>query len=302
MFSIHMTLLKYFKTNVKQLGRDVSTRAHQECLGKHFFIEKLLIISKWETCWILATYQTSGCQLYYVVSELIYSSIMFSLSVVLWNGCVELNNMFTSSSARKLERRPQEMNHGFMATTPRQNKCCHNGIRRRHLGWRMRGKFGQTSRQCWSLSLTGRVWCITSFFPKTRPWIKLSIKTFFSAFKKQCVGNGLTNCLPIHGFCTTTMCHVTRLRVSENSSPSTASPWFLARLTRFGPSSPGWRAPCRQTISRRHEDSTKYEMAPVWHSQTRLPARHTFKSETIAGITEYNLGDRTLKEITSSNL
>jgi hypothetical protein len=35
-------------------------------------------------------------------------------------------------------------------------------------------KSGQMSSQCWSLSLTRRVWCITSFFPNARPWIRLS--------------------------------------------------------------------------------------------------------------------------------
>jgi hypothetical protein len=42
----------------------------------------------------------------------------------------------------------QGMNHGFMATTLRQNKYRHNGRRRRHLGRRKRGKSGQMSRQC----------------------------------------------------------------------------------------------------------------------------------------------------------
>jgi hypothetical protein len=66
------------------------------------------------------------------------------------------------------------MNYGLMATTLRQNKCRHNERRRHHLGRSKRGKSGKMSRQCWSLSLTRRVWCITSFFPNARPWIKLS--------------------------------------------------------------------------------------------------------------------------------
>jgi hypothetical protein len=38
-------------------------------------------------------------------------------------------------------------------------------------------------------------------------------------------------CLPVPGFCTTTMCHATRPGVFGNSWPSIASPWFPTHLT-----------------------------------------------------------------------
>jgi hypothetical protein len=159
----------------------------------------------------------------------------------------------------------------------KETALSHSGRRRRHLGRRKLSKSGQILRQCWLLSLTRRVWCITSFFPNARPWISCLHNR--SATPSRCSSSETASQMVFRYLAfASRQCAMTRgLECQEilgQAQHPRGSPPAL--LTRFGPL---WIFPLPQaeehhegeTISRRRRDATNYDAAVAGHSQTSLP-------------------------------
>jgi hypothetical protein len=144
-----------------------------------------------------------------------------------------------------------------------------------------RGKFGQMSRQCWSLSLTRRVWCITSFFlPQSQTMNQtgniIVLQRLRNAVRRKRAQKWSSGTWLLHH--DNAPCHATlsvRSFLAKHSIPVDPTRlihqiWPPATSLSY----PGWRAPWRETISRCRGDTTKYDTAVAGHSQTSLPDKH----------------------------
>jgi hypothetical protein len=173
----------------------------------------------------------------------------------------------------------QGMNHGFMATTLRQNKCRHNGRRRRHLGRRRRGKSSNVKtmliaffdaeglvhhkflRQRLTISDCLHNRSATPSRCSSSKTASQMIFRYLASAPRQCTMPRGPEC---HGI------------LGQAQHPHGSPP---ALLTRFGPLRllplpQAEEHPEGETISRRRGDTTKYDMAVASHSQTSLPHMH----------------------------
>jgi hypothetical protein len=145
--------------------------------GTKFLKEKLLIVSKWQPCRIL-----SNISWRHIPEERVSPSLSREWadlqcnpvcpSVVLRNGCVE----GTTCLHQVL---PETWWDGHRNVRDATTSIRRNRVESVQDIWVVFPiqKWPHVHRRWWLLSLTRRVWCITSFFPNARPRIRLSTIT-----------------------------------------------------------------------------------------------------------------------------